>query len=80
MGVGVGGEKINILMCLIPGGFPDDQPIAEVTADRFHHPFRGCLQDVFVNSDVMVRSGDHLDFSKLQGQNIGICDLEDNFV
>lgn len=62
------------------GGFPDDQSIAERTLNRFHYPFRGCLQDVFVNSDVAARTGEHLDFAKLEGQNIGICDLEDNFV
>lgn len=63
-----------------PGGFPDDQSIAKRTLHRFNYPFRGCLQDVFVNSDGSTGAGEHLVLAKLEGQNIGICDLEDNFV
>lgn len=68
---------INTSISLFAGGFADSQPIATATFNRFHHPFRGCLQEVYVNSEGAERS---LDFSKLEGQNIGICDLEDNFV
>lgn len=68
--------------CVFSGGFPDDQSIAERTKDRFHYPFRGCLQEVFVNTlnRDSSRLGETLDLSKLEGQNIGICDQEDNFV
>lgn len=69
-----------LILILVAGGFPDDEPIAERTLNRFHYPFRGCLQDVFVNSDVSATTGTHLDLAKLEGQNIGICDLDDNFV
>ncbi|CRL07542.1 CLUMA_CG020507, isoform A [Clunio marinus] len=69
------------------GGFPLGVSIFNRTFNHFYKPFAGCLQDIQIlnfNSQGLQQTQFSAltlqDFSKFKGENIGECDLSDEFV
>lgn len=58
------------------GGFPDNSLIGNRTQHKFTRPFSGCLQDISFGNDIESHISD---FSAFDGENIGSCDLFDDF-
>lgn len=61
---------------LLSGGFPDGESIQNRTSNRFSKAFIGCLHDITFGNDLTSQISD---FSSYDGENIGSCDVYDDF-
>lgn len=76
-------------MAVFVGGFPSNTSLVNQTMNHFHKPFSGCLQGIHIssfsnkNSNQLQLHAPQLvvqDFSSFEGENIGECELYDEFV
>lgn len=66
------------LYIIISGGTPSSIPISNLTINKFSSSFSGCLQDITFGSEPQVYRID--DYSQYEGENIGSCELYDEFI
>lgn len=78
-------------MCIL-GGFPAPASISNRTLNHFQKPFSGCLQGIQISNfngqttqqvtqpAQYSSSLNNQDFSMFEGENIGECELYDEFV
>lgn len=85
--------SLNLNLFFFTGGLPQSQSITNRTNNLFHKSFSGCLQDVQINNlqqpQIPQQQGTSTtqqpklfihDFSHYEGENIGECELYDEFV
>lgn len=85
-------KKLFSNLFLIQGGFPVDVSISNRTLNHFNKPFSGCLQGVQISNfngqmspssmtqPALYTAPNIQDFSVYEGENIGECELFDEFV
>lgn len=65
-------------MCIFSGGVPDNVFKKFTNSNLFNsNNYRGCIRDFSFGNDADLQIED---FSVYEGQNIGVCDLYDEFL
>jgi hypothetical protein len=87
--------SLSLFSSISTGGFPLNTSISNRTLNHFHKPFTGCLQGILItsfNGQMVARTTspessnshpsepNYQDFTTFEGENIGECDLFDEFV